>query len=155
MYIKQYIIIVFSSILVACAGAPESSQNAEIGGSSGRLDCISTGTIRDYRVLDDANLVVTGNGNRRYHVWLSRRAVGLRTSWKIGFRSTSGRICGGFDDILVDDGFGAERIRIAGIRQLTPEDYNELMVRFGKIEPTAEPAPAPESVEGAEVEELD
>ncbi len=106
-------------------------------------------------MLDDANLVVTGNGNRQYHVWLSRRAVGLRTSWKIGFRSTSGRICGGFDDILVDDGFGAERIRIAGIRQLTPEDYNELMVRFGKIEPTAEPAPAPESVEGAEVEELD
>ena len=106
-------------------------------------------------MLDDANLVVTGNGNRKYHVWLSRRAVGLQTSWKIGFRSTSGRICGGFDDILVDDGFGPERIRIAGIRQLTPEDYNELLVRFGKIEPTVEPAPAPESVEGAEVEELD
>lgn len=155
MAIKQYIIIVFASVLLACAGTRESSQDGATGGSTGRLDCISTGTIRDYRVLDDANLVVTGNGNRKYHVWLSRRAVGLRTSWKIGFRSTSGRICGGFDDILVDDGFGAEQIRIAGIRQLTPEDYNELMVRFGKIEPTVEPAPAPESVEGAEVEELD
>jgi hypothetical protein len=155
MFIKQYYMIFFSSILIACAGAPESSQDGAAGGSTGRLDCISTGTIRDYRVLDDANLVVTGNGNRKYHVWLSRRAVGLRSSWKIGFRSTSGRICGGFDDILVDDGLGPERIRIAGIRQLTPEDYNELMVRFGKIEPTVEPAPAPESVEGAEVEELD
>jgi hypothetical protein len=155
MYIKQYFIIGFLSILVACAGASESSQDSESGASAGRSDCISTGTIRDYRVLDDANLVVTGNGNRKYHVWLSRRAVGLKTSWKIGFRSTTGRICGGFDDILVDDGFGPERIRIAGIRQLTPEDYNELMVRFGKIEPTVEPAPARESVEGAEVEELD
>ena len=155
MFLKQYFIVFSSSILFACAGAPESSQDGESGGPAGRSDCISTGTIRDYRVLDDANLVVTGNGNRKYHVWLSRRAVGLRTSGKIGFRSTSGRICGGFDDILVDDGFGPERIRISGIRQLTPEDYNELLVRFGKIEPAVEPAPAPESVEGAEVEELD
>ena len=155
MFIKQYFTIVFLSILVACAGTQESSQDGEAGGSAGRLDCISTGTIRDYRVLDDANLVVTGNGNRKYHVWLSRRAIGLRTSWKIGFRSASGRICGGFDDILVDDGFGAERIRIAGIRQLTPEEYDELMVRFGKREPAVEQTPATESVESAEVEELD
>ena len=122
---------------------------------SGGSDCISTRTIRDYQVLDDANLVVTGNGNRKYHVTLSRRAVGLRTSWKIGFRSASGQVCGGFDDILVDDGFGPERIRIAAVRQLTPEDYDELMVRFGKRKPAIEPAPAHKEVESAEVEELD
>ena len=155
MFLKQLIIVFISSILVACAGAPESSDNGEPGASTGRSDCISTGTIRDYQVLDDANLVVTGGSNRKYHVWLSRRAIGLRTSWKIGFRSTSGRICGGFDDILVDDGFGAERIRIAGIRQLAPEEYDELMVRFGKREPAVEQTPATESVESAEVEELD
>jgi hypothetical protein len=65
MAIKQYIIIVFASVLLACAGTRESSQDGATGGSTGRLDCISTGTIRDYRVLDDANLVVTGNGNRK------------------------------------------------------------------------------------------
>jgi hypothetical protein len=122
---------------------------------SGRPDCISTRTIRDYRVLDDANLVVTANANRKYHISLSRRAVGLRASWKIGFRATSGRICGGFDDIIVDDGFGPERIRIADIRELTPEEYDELLVRFGKKEPTTKPAPATKPVESAEVEELD
>jgi hypothetical protein len=99
--------------------------------------------------------VVTAQANRKYHVVLSRRAVGLRSSWKIGFRSTTGRICGSFDDILVDDGFGPERIRIAAIRQLTPEEYEELLVRFGKKEPTTEQAPATRDIESAEVEELD
>ena len=99
--------------------------------------------------------MVTANANRKYHIWLSRRAVGLGASWKIGFRATSGRICGGFDDIIVDDGFGPERIRIAGIRELTPEEYDELLVRFGKKEPAIKPAPATKPVESAEVEELD
>ena len=99
--------------------------------------------------------MVTGNANRKYHVWLSRRAIGLGSSWKIGFRSTTGRICGAFDDIVVDGGFGPEAIRIAGIRQLTPEDYDELLVRYGRREPAFEPPPATESVESAEVEELD
>ena len=155
MYLKQAVIIVISSVLVACAGGAEPSLGDAPDTVSGRSDCISTRTIRDYRVLDDANLVVTANGNKKYHLTLSRRAVGLRASWKIAFRSTSGRVCGGFDDILVDDGFGREYIRIAAIRQLTPEEYDALLVRFGKKEPAIEPAPATNDVESAEVEELD
>jgi hypothetical protein len=141
--------------LVACAGSGEPSLGDEPAAVAGSSDCISTRTIRDYRVLDDANLVVTAQASRQYHVTLSRRAPGLRSSWKIGFRSTSGRICGGFDDILVDDGFGPERIRIASIAQLTPEEYEALLVRFGKKEPAIEPAPANDEVDSAEVEELD
>jgi hypothetical protein len=155
MYLKQIFIIIISSVLIACASSPESAQQGQSDAVSGRPDCISTRTIRDYRVLDDANLVVTANANRKYHISLSRRAVGLRASWKIGFRTTSGRICGGFDDIIVDDGFGPERIRIAGIRELTPEQYDELLVRFGKKKPATKPAPATKPVESAEVEELD
>jgi hypothetical protein len=67
----------------------------------------------------------------------------------------SGQVCGGFDDILVDDGFGPESIRIASITQLTPEEYEALLVRFGKKEPAIEPAPASDDVDTAEVEELD
>jgi hypothetical protein len=155
MTLKQIVIAFLSSILVACAGPPEASQERDSEPVSARPDCISTGTIRDYRVLDDANLVVTANANRKYHISLSRRAVGLRASWKIGFRSTSGRICGSFDDIIVDDGFGPERIRIAGIRELTPEEYDALLVRFGEREPAIRQPPAPDRVESAEVEELD
>ncbi len=154
-FLKQIIIVFLSSSILACAGSPDSSPQGDSEAVSVRSDCISTRTIRDYRVLDDANLVVTAQGNRKYHITLSRRAVGLRASWKIGFRSTSGRVCGSFDDIIVDDGFGPERIRIAGIKELTPEEYDELLVRFGKREPATEPTPATESVESAEVEELD
>jgi len=155
MFLKQLFITFLSSSFLACAGSSEPSDPGDSAAVSARSDCISTRTIRDYRVLDDANLVVTANANRKYHVSLSRRAVGLRASWKIGFRSTSGRICSGFDEIIVDDGLGPESIRIAGIRELTPEEHEELLVRFGKMEPTTEQAPAIESVESAEVEELD
>ena len=140
---------------MACAGSSEPVEERDSDRVTAGPDCISTRTIRDYRVLDDANVVVTANASRKYHISLSRRAVGLRASWKIGFRSTGGRICGGFDDIIVDDGFGPERIRIAGIRELTPEEFDELLVRFGKKEPATKPAPATEPVESAEVEELD
>lgn len=155
MLYKQLFILISSSILVACAGSAEPSLGDAPQAAAAGSDCISTRTIRDYRVLDDANLLVTAQANRKYHVTLSRRAPGLRSSWKIGFRSVSGRVCGGFDDILVDDGFGPERIRIASVTQLTPEEYEALLVRFGKKEPANEPAPATDDVETAEVEELD
>ena len=155
MYLKHIFIVIISSALVACAGGAEPSLGDEPDSVSLRSDCISSRTIRDYRVLDDANLVVTATGNNKYHLTLSRRAVGLRASWKIAFRATGGRICGGFDDILVDDGFGPESIRIAAIRQLTPEEYDALLVRFGKKKPAIEQAPATDDVESAEVEELD
>lgn len=152
---KHKFIVFISCIFCACGGAPETPAGDPPEALGGRSDCISARTIRDYRVLDDANLVVTAQANRKYHVVLSRRAVGLRSSWKIGFRSTTGQICGRFDDILVDDGFGPERIRIAAIRQLTAEEHEELLVRFGKKEPTVEQAPATPEIESAEVEELD
>ena len=155
MLLKQILILLFSSILLACAGQGNAVDDDEIGLRSRGSDCISSGTIRDYRVLDDANLIVSGSGSRDYHITLSRQAFGLRSSWKIGFRSRTGQICAGFGELVVDDGMGPESIRIAAIRQLTPGEYEDLLVRFGKIEPNIEQTPAPVSVESAEVEELD
>lgn len=153
--LKQIFILLYLSILVACAGSEPPLDGAADRSRGGTSDCISSGTIRDYQVLDDANLIVTGGVSRMYHVALSRRAMGLRSSWSIGFRSTTGQICAGFGEIVVDDGMGPDRIRIASIRQLTPAELDALLVRFGKKEPEIEPAPAPTEVEGAEVEELD
>jgi hypothetical protein len=155
MLLKQCIILLFSSLILACAGGGEAIEGSDTAAETRRSDCISSGTIRDYRVLDDANLIVTGSGKRTYHITLSRRAIGLRSSWKIGFRSTTGQICASFGELVVDDGMGPERIRIASIRQLTPDEHDALLVRFGKIEPEFEQPPAPASVESAEVEELD
>ena len=141
-FLKQLVIIVFSSTLVACASTGEPAEDSPVASQARGSDCISQSTVRDYRVLDDANLIVTSGVSRHYHVLLSRPAYGLRSSWQIGFRSASGRICGGFDDLIVDGGFG-------------PEHEEELLVRFGKMKPTVNQAPATQDPAGAEVEELD
>ena len=154
---KQYIIIISSSLLLACASTEKAADELKAAPETRRSDCILAGSIRDYQVLDDANLVVTEGAKRRYHITLSRRAIGLRSSWQIGFRSTTGTVCASFGELIVDDGIGPERYRIGSIRQLTPQEYERLLVRFGKkeAEPEIEQTPASEQINGAEVEELD
>jgi hypothetical protein len=105
--------------------------------------------------LDDSNLIVTGAGRRKYHVRLSRRAFGLRSTWTIGFSSSTGLICGNTGELVFRDGFSTETIRVASVRKVGPEEVDELLIRFGLIEPEIEQAPATEEVDGAEVEELD
>ena len=155
LYIKQLFIVLFSSILIACAGTEETPAADAFAHERRGSDCISQGSIRDYRVLDDSNLIVTGSHRQKYHVVLSQRAFGLRSTWQIGFRSPSGRVCAGFSDLIVDDGLGPESIRIHRIRALTPGDEEDLLIRFGKMEPAVKQAPEPREVKGAEVEELD
>ena len=154
-HLKQRFIVLFSCILAACAGAPERAEEDLYADESRGSDCISQMTVRDYRVLDDSNLIVAASARRKYHVVLGHRAMGLRSTWQIGFRSRTGQICPGFSDLVVDDGLRPERIRITSIRRLTPEDEEDLLIRFGKIESDNEQTPAPADVESAEVEELD
>lgn len=155
MYIKQIFILLLSSVLVACATPGERDPMAEYDAPRGGTDCIFEGTIRDYQVLDESNLVVAASAKRKYHIELSRRAFGLRSSWHIGFTSPTSRICPGFSEVIVDDSFGPEAIRIERIQALDPAAYEDLLIRFGKKEPEVTEDPAAEDVEGAEVEELD
>ena len=152
---KQIIILFYSSGLVACAGTSEPSGSGSYADEPAGSDCISQASVRDYKVLDDANLIVTAGANRKYHVLLSRKAMNLRSSMAIGFDSNTGRICSNFSDLIVNSSFGPESIRITSVRRLTPEDEHDLLVQFGKKEPDyTEPRQA-EQVDGAEVEELD
>ena len=154
-YIKQLVIVFSSSVLFACASSENSATTASTSEVSGRSDCISQSSIRDYRVLDDANLIVTEGVSRTYHVELLRRAHGLRSSRAIGFDSATGRICGRFDDLLYEGSLGLERVPITSIRRVSPEQEEELLIRFGIKEPEYEQPRRPNEVEGAEVEELD
>ena len=151
MYLKQLIIVIFLSALVACAGTDERSD----GEANRRHDCIHEPSIRGYKVLDEQNLIVEGSGRRSYHVVLWRRAHGISSSWGIGFKSPSSMICGGNSEIVFRGHFDGESIRITSIRRLTPEEEEDLLIRFGKKEPEIKNTPAPQEVEGAEVEELD
>jgi hypothetical protein len=151
MLIKQLVIIFFLSVLVACAG----SEGRPDGESDRHDDCIHEPSIRGYRVLDEQNLIVDVSGRRSYHVVLWRKAHGIRSSWGIAFDSPSSRICAGFSEVLFRGHLNGESIRITSIRVLTPEEEEHLLVQFGKKEPEIKHTPAPQEIEGAEVEELD
>lgn len=153
--LKQIVIVTFSSLILACAASNQVADEDDYAANTRGSDCISQGTVRDYRVLDDSNLIVTAGVRRKYHIVLYRRAYGLRSTWQIGFNSPTGQICSGFSDLLVSDGLSPQRIRIQTVTRLTPEDEEDLLIRFGKIEPAVEQTPAAEDVEGAAVEELD
>ena len=153
--LKQLLIIVSLSILVACAAPREQGGSASGTDRPRHGDCIHEPSIRGYEVLDEQNLIVEASGRRNYHVVLVRRAFGLRSSWAIVFRTSTGRVCEGFSEVVFRDGFDGESIRIRSIRQLTPEEREDLLIRFGKKEPEIEQTPVPRDVEGADVEELD
>ena len=153
--LKQVLILFCSSSLLACVSVQETGSDAPLVSESGRSDCIYEGTIRDYSILDDSNLIVTATARRQYHIVLTRRAFGLRSSWHIGFTSPTSNICSGFSSVVVDNGFGPEAIRIRSIRRLTADEAETLLIQYGKKKPEVEQIPTPEPVEGAEIEELD
>ena len=145
---------------MACAASDPAPDSAEISDTKVGSDCISESSIRDYTVLNDSNLIVRVSRKKNYHMELTRPAYGLKSSWHIGFRSPGGYVCGGTSDLIVREGaLGSSNfdrtIRIRLIRQLTLEDEEDLLIRFGKKEPEIEQPRQPEEVEGAEVEELD
>lgn len=153
--LKQYLIMAFSCALVACAGTPSGENGGSDGDSAKSSDCIYEPSVRGYTVLDEQNLIVSASGKRAYHVVLQRRAYGLSSSWAIAFKSPTGRICEGFSEVLFRGHLDGDRIRISSIRELSPEEEENLLIRFGKREPEIKQTPAPREVEGAEVEELD
>ena len=153
--IKHSVIAISLCTLVACASTEEGALEGSAGSESTGSDCISQGSIRNYTVLDNANLIVTQGASRKYHVELRRPAYGLRSSSTVGFVSQTSLICGRFSEVVVDDGFSLDKVRISSIQRLTPESEEDLLIRFGKIEPEYEQPRQPDEVAGAEVEELD
>lgn len=119
-------------------------------------DCISLLTIRDYTVLDDRNLLIWSSPKRAYFVRLFSRAWKLKSSFQIGTLSRDNWLCPYGGDALVFDsiGRGQDKISITSIRRISRDEADWLLVRFGKKDPAVEQTPAPKSLEGAEVEEL-
>ena len=155
MFKKQIFILTLSCYLLGCAGHQTGAEAGAAEPLPRGSDCILEGTVRDYRVLDDSNLVVTASAKRKYPIELSRRAFGLNSSWNLGFRSVTGRICPGTSEIIVDTSLGLDAFRIHSIRAISAEEYDDLLVHFGKKEPEVTVTPESDDVSGAEVEELD
>ena len=119
-------------------------------------DCIWIRTIRDYRPLDSRNLLIYGAGKRAYFVKLAHRSLELKSSIQVGFYSRDGQLCPfGGDRLIFGGGLTDASVRIRSISRVSADQADDLLVRFGKKEPDQQRIPAPQEVQGAEIEELD
>lgn len=152
---KQLVATILLSIAAGCAPAPERETMAEGDVDYSGSDCILIRTIRDYRSLDDRNLLIYGPADRAYYVTLFRPSFELRSSFQLGFESRDGQLCPFGGDAIVVGSLRREEIAIQSISRVTKEQEEQLLVRYGKKDPApGQQAPAPKEVKGAEVEEL-
>lgn len=152
--IKQIVMIVISSYLLSgCAQVEEQNDLGRDMDYSGS-DCISIRTIRDYTPLDDRSLIVKGSAKRSYFVTLQISSFELRSSHRMAFSSRDDWLCPYGGDEIIFGTFSQHGVGIRSISRLTEEQEEDLLIRYGKIDPGEEHDPEPREIEGAEVEEL-
>ena len=152
--IKHLLAVVIScGVLPVSATAEEQDRlpdDLDLNGS----DCIWIRTIRDYTPLSRDSLLIHASGKRSYYVRLLTPSFGLKSSFQLGTRSRDGQLCPfGGDSLIFDDLPGGEA-RIQAISRLTPDQVEQILIRYGKKDPGDTEDPAPPKVKGAEVEEL-
>jgi len=154
MYIKQLFIIFISSyLLISCASDSVSRNENKVLRSSGS-DCISIGTIRDYIVLNNRNILVEGAGRRSYLLELYMSSFNLNSAFQLGVQSRDDWLCPyGGDQIIVGRSI-SDKLPIKSITKLNKEELEQVLIRFGKIEGPKQKTPEPKPQKGAEVEEL-
>ena len=152
--IKQYLAIVIScGILNNFAIAEELDRlpdDLDLNGS----DCISIRLIRDYTPLSRESLLIHASGKRSYYVRLLMPGFGLKSSFQLGTRSRDDMLCPYGGDSIIFDNLPGGEVRIRAISRVTPDQVEQLLIRYGKTEPRDTEDPTPPEVKGAEVEEL-
>lgn len=96
-------------------------------------DCMFAVSLRDWRPLDNENLILFQSGRRAFHVELFRPAIGLTRDIMIGVYDRDGRICTG--DAIIVDGVMPDRIPIRSMRRLSEGQLDALYVEFGITPP--------------------
>jgi hypothetical protein len=118
--------------LAACAAAPQASDQPR---TSRGNDCLFSVAVRDWRPLDDQNLILFSSGRVPYHVTLMRPAMGLDYDIMIGVYSRDGNICPYGGDAIIVDSPIPERISIRSIRRLNDDQLTQVYAEFGIIPP--------------------
>ena len=122
-YIKQLVMIGFSSALVACA----SSQKPAAGAGS---DCISPDSIRDYLVLDTTAVLVR-DSHMDYHVMTLSKPSTLLFSGRAGFRGPGDRICTDRGDVVVWGRDERQSIRVQEVYAVDEAELESLFSLYG------------------------
>jgi hypothetical protein len=152
---KQIVSLCFLCILTSCATtgdeAPAAVGDVDYNGS----DCIWIRSIRDYTPLDDQTLLIWESSKRPYYVRLQQRSFEMRSAIGMSVDSRDDRLCPYGGDGLVFGSFDPRPLGVRSISRITVEQADEFMVRYGKKDAGEPTTPAPQDVEGADVEELD
>ncbi len=153
MQLRLVFAIVCLSAFAGCASTPGEPSTADRDIDYRGSDCILIATIRDYRTLDDRNLLIYGPANRAYFVTLFRPSFELRSSFQLGFSSRDDQLCPYGGDAIVVGGLTPEEVGIQSISRVDEQQVEQLLVRYGKKKLSGPQTPEPGKVKGAEVEE--
>jgi hypothetical protein len=138
---NTHAIVASFAVLAAqgCAVTP-TTEAGDRAAAERETDCLRTSLISDWEALDDRNLIVYESGRRPYHVELAQTCFGLDFETMIGLydRRADGRICSGFDRVIVDRAI-PEGCSIAAVDELTDEQAEELKLRAEQNDALARP----------------
>jgi len=127
---RRFSIAAFVSVL-AMSGACTSIERTSAEDVSSGDDCMVARTLRDWRPLDNQNLILFGSGRVPYHVELVRPAFGLTYDIMIGVYDRDGRICPYGGDAIILDGPMPERVSIRNMKRLNDAELERLYVEHG------------------------
>lgn len=115
--------------LAACAAGERGSGLT--GGTSVSTDCFSVSLARDFRYLDDMNLIVFAPARQPYHLELAPTCFGLRGEIAIGLSARTDRMCGfAGDAVLAGRGALRERCPVVSVRRLDDDQLQILIDQF-------------------------
>ncbi|MCC5868318.1 MAG: hypothetical protein JJU27_07370 [Gammaproteobacteria bacterium] len=121
------------ALLGGCA-ATDTQTNADEASESRSIstDWVRIDQVRDFRVLDDSNLILYAPTRRQaYHVELMPACQGLRFADTIALRGRTGRLAGFAGDRVIIDRPGVpDRCPVASVRRLDEASLTELIVSF-------------------------
>jgi len=116
--------------LAACASPGEPVDGVAERTTSVSTDCFTVSLARDFRALDDRNLIVYAVGRQPYHIELGQACFGLGGDPVIALRSRTDRMCGfAGDSVIVDSGF-PERCSVLSVRRLDEDQFQILVDQF-------------------------
>jgi hypothetical protein len=97
--------------------------------------CVFSRTINDWTVIDNKTLAVWAPSRKTpYIVTLTRPATGIKFEQSLGFedRNNDGQFCDYGGDALIIGGAIPDRITIASVRRVEPDEANRLIAEAKK-----------------------
>ena len=140
-------------LLVAACAAPSAVDGVAERTTSIATDCFTVSQARDFRYLDDHNLIVYAPARVPYHLELSQTCFGLRGNFAVGLRSRTDQMCGFAGDSVVVNGSFPERCSVLSVRRLDEDQLAILVAQFENDGPS-DPAIEVEVTELPQGEEI-